>query len=270
MTEPSIDDPTLLLHAALDGELDAAGMIAIERQLAADPALAAEYARLVALRDAVRTRLPRARAPDNLRARVIAAAQAPIPAQKVAPRRGWRLDARYGSLAASLALGIMLGAGGIGLLAPQSADNDVQQAIVAGFVRGRLSGQPVDVATSDRHTVKPWFANKIPGATTVVDLKGDGFPLVGGRIDVIGGTPVPTLVYQRREHQLALSEMPGSSANSSSAPRASTRGGYNIAEWEDGGRFYAAVSDLPPAEVDAFAAAFRRAAAAEREEPPKP
>ena len=87
MTEPSIDDPTLLLHAALDGELDAAGMIAIERQLAADPALAAEYARLVALRDAVRTRLPRARAPDNLRARVIAAAQASIPAQTVAPRR---------------------------------------------------------------------------------------------------------------------------------------------------------------------------------------
>ena len=62
MTEPSIDDPTLLLHAALDGELDAAGMIVIERQLAADPALAAEYARLVALQGAVRTRLPRARA----------------------------------------------------------------------------------------------------------------------------------------------------------------------------------------------------------------
>ena len=51
MTEPPSDDPTLLLHAALDGELDAAGMIAIERQLAADPALAAEYARLTALRD---------------------------------------------------------------------------------------------------------------------------------------------------------------------------------------------------------------------------
>ena len=138
MTEPPSDDPTLLLHAALDGELDAAGMIAIERRLAADPALAAEYARLAALRDAIRTRLPRARAPDSLRARVIAAAQAPSPTPRAAPRRVWRLDARYASLAASLAIGVMLGAGGFGLLAPQSADNDVQQAIVAGFVRGRL------------------------------------------------------------------------------------------------------------------------------------
>ncbi len=270
MIEPPIEDPTLLLHAALDGELDAAGMMAIERRLAADPALAAEYARLTALRDAVRTRLPRARAPDDLRARVIAAAQAPTPRQPAAPRRRWRFDARYGSLAASLAVGIMLGAGGFGLLAPQSANDDAQQAIVAGFVRGRLSGQPVDVATSDRHTVKPWLAGKIAGATTVVDLKTDGFPLVGGRIDVIGETPVATLIYQRREHQIALSELTGSSTQASSAPRLSTRGGYNLVEWEDGGRFYAAVSDLPPAEVDAFAVAFRRAAAAEREEAPKP
>jgi len=270
MTEPPSDDPTLLLHAALDGELDAAGMIAIERRLAADPVLAAEYARLVALRDAVRTRLPRARAPDDLRARVIAAAQTPSPMPLAAPRRAWRLDARYASLAASLALGVAIGAGAFGLLAPQGGDNDVQQAIVAGFVRGRLSGQPVDVATSDRHTVKPWLAGKIAGATTVVDLKADGFPLVGGRIDVIGETPVPTLVYQRREHQIALSEMPGSGAQAASAPRLSTRGGYNLVEWEDGGRLYAGVSDLPPAELDAFAAAFRRAAAVEREEAPKP
>ena len=56
--------------------------------------------------------------------------------------------------------------------------------------------------------MKPWLAGKISGATTVVDLKTDGFPLVGGRIDVVGRTPVPTLVYQRREHQIALSELP--------------------------------------------------------------
>ncbi|WP_158817008.1 anti-sigma factor [Methylocapsa sp. S129] len=266
MTSPS-DDPTLLLHAALDGELDAAGMIAVERRLAADPALAAEYARLAALRDAIRARLPRTSAPDSLRARVIAMAQAPSPAKPAAPRRAWRFDARYASLAASLALGIVLGAGVYGLLAPP-ADDDVQRAIVAGFVRGRLSGQPVDVATSDRHTVKPWLAGKIAGATTVVDLKADGFPLVGGRIDVVGKNPVPTLVYQRREHQIALSEMPG--AGAASEPRRATRDGYSLIEWDDAGRLYAAVSDLPPAELDAFAAAFRRAAAAEREDAPKP
>jgi anti-sigma factor RsiW len=269
MTQSPSEDPTLLLHAALDGELDAAGMIAIEHRLAVDPALAAEYARLVALRDAIRARAPRDRAPDFLRDRVIAMAQAPSRPAPTAQRRPWRFAARYGALAASLTMGVIVGAGGYGLLAPQVANDDIQRVIVAGFVRGRLSGQSVDVATSDRHTVKPWLAARIAGATTVVDLKADGFPLVGGRIDIVGQTPVATLVYQRREHQIALSELPGSEAASGGAPRLRTRDGYSILEWDDGGRLFAAVSDLPPPELDVFAAAFRRAAASEREDAPK-
>ena len=270
MTERRSDDPMLLLHAALDGELDAAGAMEVEARLAADPALAAEYARLVALRNAIGTRLPLERAPDTLRARVIAIAQTPSQTAPTAPRRRSRLVEPYLPLAASLILGVVLGAGGYGLVERPSADDDVQRAIVASFIRGRLSGQTVDIATSDRHTVKPWFAGKIAGATTVVDLKADGFPLVGGRIDVVGKMPVPTLVYQRREHQIALSEIPASSAERPSEPRRETRDGYSLLEWTEGGRLYAAVSDLPPAELDAFAAAFRRAAAAEREDMPKP
>src|SRR5271170_1973438 len=209
MTErPSEDDPTLLLNAALDGELDAAGALDVERRLAADPALAAEYARLAALRDAIRARLPRERAPDTLRARIIAMAQTPNRTAPTAPRRSWRLAERYRPLAASLMLGVLLGAGGYRLFVRPSGDDEVQGTIVSGFIRGRLSGQTVDIATSDRHTVKPWFAGKIADATTVVDLKTDGFPLVGGRVDVVGRMPVATLVYQRREHQIALTEMP--------------------------------------------------------------
>ena len=269
MTERHSDDLTLLLHAALDGELDAAGAMDVEGRLAADPALAAEYGRLAALRDAIRTRLPRDRAPDALRARVIAMAKAPSQI-KTAPRRSWLQVERYRPLAASLVLGVALGAGAYGLFEHSSADDDVQRALVAGFIRGRLSGQTVDIATSDRHTVKPWFGGKIAEATTVVDLKTDGFPLVGGRVDVVGETPVATLIYQRREHQIALTEMPASSAAASSEPRRETRNGYSILEWTEGGRVYAAVSDLPPAELDVFSAAFRRAAAAEREDTPKP
>jgi anti-sigma factor RsiW len=269
MTIAPHNDPMDLLHAALDGELDALGMIEIEARLAADPALAAEYARLVALRGALRTRLPRQAAPDALRARVIAMAQAPVAQPARADRRFSLFDPRYRALAASLVLGFVLGAGAFQLAAPQLADDDVQRAIVAGFIRGRLSGQSVDVATSDRHTVKPWLAGKIAGATTVVDLKADGFPLVGGRIDVIGKTPVATIVYQRREHQIALSEMPASGGESG-APRREARDGYALLEWEDGGRRYVAVSDMPPSELEAFREAFRRAAAAEREEAPKP
>jgi anti-sigma factor RsiW len=269
MIERLSDDPTLLLHAALDGELDAAGTADVEGRLAADPALAAEYVRLVALRDAIGTRLPRERAPDALRARVIAMGRTSNQIKLTTPRRSGRFLERYGSLAASLALGIAVGAGSYGLIA-RSSDDEVRRAIVSGFIRGRLSGQTVDIATSDRHTVKPWFSGKIADATTVVDLKRDGFPLVGGRIDVVGRMPVATLVYQRREHQIALTEMPAPSADGSKVPRGETRDGYSIVEWTEGGRLYAAVSDLPRAELDAFGTAFRRAAAAEREDTPKP
>lgn len=267
MTKSPSDDQMRLLNAAVDGELDAAGMLAVEANLSADPELAAEYRRLVALRDAIRSRIPRQRAPEALRAQVLAMAPAPRLQAKAPPRRAWLSVRQYGSLAAALMVGVVVGAGGISRLAPPAADNGDQDAIIAGYVRGRLSGQPVDVATSDRHTVKPWLAGKVAGATTVVDLKSDDFALVGGRIDVVGTTPAPTLVYQRREHQIALTEMPD--ADPPSPPRASTRAGYALLEWRDGGRRYVAVSDLPPTELSAFGAAFRRAAAAESE-PSKP
>ena len=286
------DDPTLLLHAALDGELDAAGMMDIEAQLAADPALAAEYARLGALRAAIRARIPREAAPDSLRARVLSMAEsgslapsAPEPLRarihsgilsvtqwvkrtlEAAPRLGL-LESPYRSLAASLMLGIALGAGASGLFRAPTAGDDMERAIVAGYVRGRLSGQPVDVATSDRHTVKPWLAAKIASPTTVVDLAKDGFPLVGGRIDVIGMTPVATLIYQRREHQIALTEM-RASGDASGAMRRETRDGFSLLSWSHEGRRFMAVSDMPPSELDAFHEAFSRAAAAEHEEAPK-
>jgi anti-sigma factor RsiW len=280
MTDATREQQTLLLNAVLDGELDAAGTLDMEARLAADPELAAEYRRLVGLRDVIQARLPRDGAPDALRARVMAMAQPPISARSTAqppiaarptaPRRPKFWDASYRALAASLLVGMLLGGGVVQQLASTARVDDVDRDVVAGFVRGRLSGQPVDVVTSDRHTVKPWLAGKIAGATTVVDLKADGFPLVGGRVDVVGQTPVATLIYQRREHQIALSEMPLGSAGGSGASDRRTRDGFSLLEWSDGGRRFTAVSDLPPGELDTFGAAFRRAAAAEREEPPKP
>ncbi len=246
MTDPQADNRALLLQAALDGELDAAGMIELEARLAADPALAAEYARLVALGQAIRARAPRPKAPDALRARVIAMAETarPKPPASRARRPAPRL-ADYGRLAASLVLGIVVGAGVYGAILPPRGDDGVDRALVAGYIRGRLAAQSVDIATSDRHTVKPWLAGKVAGATTVVDLKGDGFPLVGGRVDVVGSTPIPTLIYQRREHQIALSEIPAPRGSVASEPRRSTRDGYALLEWTEAGRLFAAVSDLP-------------------------
>jgi anti-sigma factor RsiW len=265
------DNPTLLLlHAAVDGELDAIGTMEVEAKLAADRELASEYDRLVALRDAIRARIPREVASDALRARVISMARADGTPRPGASRRLTQIISPYRSLAASLMVGGVLGAGAYGVFVPAPAGDDVQQAIVAGFVRGRLSDQPVDIVTSDRHTVKPWFAGKISGPTTVVDLAADGFPLVGGRIDVVGKTPVPTLVYRRREHQIALSELPAPPRNVASEPTHQSRDGFSLMRWADNSHSYEVVSDLPPAELSTFCAAFRRAATAELEDNAKP
>ena len=67
-----------------------------------------------------------------------------------------------------------------------------------------MAAEPVDVVSSDRHTVKPWFNGRIPNSPRVVDLAKDNFTLIGGRIDVVGQIPVPTLVYRHAKHIISL------------------------------------------------------------------
>jgi len=239
---PAQDD-RLWLNAYIDGELDPAHALEFEQRLAADPALAAAHARIAALRGAIRERVPREQASPQLRRRVAALAR-PQPAP------GWR------ALAASVAVAfvagsaltyVVLGPGG------QESGTPVAPLVVASHMRSLMASQPIDVASSDRHTVKPWFNGKLPESPRVVDLASQGFPLVGGRIDVIGLTPVPTLVYRHRLHVISLTALPSKFA--AAAPR--TIDGYNIVDWTDGNVTYWAVSDLSPPELEDFARAFR-------------
>lgn len=248
---PSITDPRLLVHAYLDGELDPANALEIERQIAGDPALAAERERIEALRRVIAERVPRETPPPGL-ARRIETALGVQPARRAA-HPSWR------ALAASVVVAAALGSGATWLaLSPGPADADM---VVANHVRALMAPQPVDVGSSDRHTVKPWFNGRIPEAPRVVDLASEGFPLVGGRIDVIGRTPVPTLVYRHRQHLISLSEVPAGRASLTSEGQIA---GYNIVSWTDNGVDYWAVSDLAAADLDAFTKAFRAAASAER------
>jgi anti-sigma factor RsiW len=125
--------------------------------------------------------------------------------------------------------------------------------LVASHLRSLMANQPFEVASSDRHTVKPWFNGKIPESPRVVDLSSQGFELAGGRIDVIDLTPVPTLVYKRRLHVISLTALP--TKLGASPPR--TIDGYNIVDWTDGNITYWAVSDLAAPELEDFARAFR-------------
>ena len=250
MTPPTTD-PRLLVHAYLDGELDPANALEVERQLADDPALAAERARIEALRRVIAERLPRESAPPGLARRIEATLGLRSAAARTASHPSWR--------AASVAVAAFIGSGATWLaLAPGPADADL---VVANHMRALMAPQPVDVGSSDRHTVKPWFNGRIPEAPRVVDLASEGFPLVGGRVDVIGRTPVPTLVYRRRQHLISLSEAP---ARRMAAMPQGQIAGYNIVSWTDSGVTYWAVSDVAAADLNAYEKAFRAAASAER------
>jgi anti-sigma factor RsiW len=244
------EDPTLLIHAYLDRELDPANALGIEQRMAAEPALAAERDQVEALQRLIHERLPRESAPPGLRARI----EASIDLRRPRMQPSWR------ALAASIAVTAVVTSGSTFLaLGPQPADR-VADAVVAGHIRALMAPNPIDVASSDRHTVKPWFNGRIPDAPRVVDLAGQGFILVGGRIDVVGQTPAPTLVYRYRGHIISLTavRLPGR-LQLAWVPHAVD--GYNLVRWTEDGVAYWAVSDLAAPELEDFARLFRTTSA---------
>jgi anti-sigma factor RsiW len=248
MSGPSNNDrdrASLLVHAYVDGELDPANTIAVEQRMAADPALAAERERIEALRRVLQEKLPREAAPPALQLRVRKAV-----GLDARPRPTWR------AMAASIALAVVASSSLTWLAMREPPQDTVADAVIAGHLRGLMAPQPIDVASSDRHTVKPWFAGKIPQAPRVVDLAQEGFPLVGGRIDMVGHTPVPTLVYRRRQHVISVTAI---SAGAREAPMARTVQGYNLIGWTADGITYRAVSDLNASELETFVRLFRDA-----------
>jgi anti-sigma factor RsiW len=240
------ENDRLLLNAYIDGELDPAHALEFERRLADNSALAKERTRIEALRNAMREQLPRETASAALRRRVAALAR-PQP---------FAINWRTGRLAMAASVAMAFAAGCLATvvaIGPPGRE-PTAELLVASHMRALMAPQAADVASSDRHTVKPWFNGKLPQSPRVVDLAAQGFALVGGRIDVIGLTPVPTLVYRARLHVISLTAL----AQSRRAGLAHHPiDGYNLVEWTDGQLAYWAVSDLAAPELEAFAKAFR-------------
>src|SRR5258708_16805858 len=114
---------------------------------------------------------------------------------------------------------------------------DVARQVVAGHIRGQLASQPFDVASSDRHTVKPWFTSRLPESPQVPDLAAQGFTLVGGRVDVVGHDPVATIVYKHAAHTVSLTTLqPGQSVSEQALA------GYNVRRVGDADITYGAVA----------------------------
>jgi len=238
-------DNSLLVHGYLDGELDPAHALELEHALTADPALAAERDSTKALRDLIHDRLAGERAPSGLRSRIESA----VGLRLARPRPTWGMLA-----AASVLVAVM--ASSTTWLTLREPQINTAQIVIDDHLRALTAPQPTDVSSSDRHTVKPWFNGRVTQAPKVVDLTGEGFPLVGGRVDVIDRVPVPTLVYRRNQHLISLTAVPATSVN---APVRRTIAGFNVLDWWDSGVHYWAVSDVSMSDLDSFAKAFRAA-----------
>lgn len=131
-----------------------------------------------------------------------------------------------------------------------------QQQILDSHVRSMMADHLVDVPSSDRHTVKPWFQGKLNFAPPVPDLAAEGFLLAGGRLDVIDGKPAAALVYRRRSHIINLWIRPVDAADTGIL--SSTREGFHLLSWKRKRMLYWAVSDLNLLELREFAEAVLR------------
>src|SRR5262245_47523877 len=203
---PSNSDLTLLLNAYIDGELDAAATLDVERRLADNPQLRMELARLSALHTSIATQLHKDSVPDTLRRRIEDAVGS-TSFQRPAKAFG-RMSFDWRQMAACVILAAGLASGATYLMTRSDPESATLAAILAGHQRSLLSASPVDIASSDRHTVKPWFDTRLALSPLVPDLAPEGYPLAGGRVDIVGGKPVPTLVYRHRQHLISLTAIP--------------------------------------------------------------
>jgi mycothiol system anti-sigma-R factor len=238
-------DAARLIEPYLDGELDRDEARALEAHVDGCAECREALEALGKLRHAVRTEAPHYAAPDALRERI---AQASLPA--AAPLRRQRRVPAWWRLAAACLVAFVAGGVVTWAARPSPANDQVARDLFASHWRSLAAASPVDVVSSDRHTVRPWFAGKLPQAPLVHDFADRGFPLVGGRIDYAGGERVPVLVYRHDKHLIDVYVM----KDDAPAGRAVHREGYTLVWSRLDDQPAAIVSDLDAEELARFGA----------------
>jgi len=249
----------ILLHALIDGELDAGHARDVETHVAACPACAEKLTAFRAMREAMAEADLKEAAPAHLRSRIEAAMPAP-PARVIAPSRFSRPSRRafFGGFAVGTALSAAVAASLVLTVVRNDQERTIANEVVSAHIRSLQAGHLMDVETSDQHTVKPWFNGKLDVAPPVIDLTAQGFTLLGGRLDYIDGEPVGSIVYQRRKHLINLFVARRLGAKHAGA-RTETIQGYNVRHWSEEGLDFWAVSDIATDELEEFGQKFAAA-----------
>jgi mycothiol system anti-sigma-R factor len=231
------EQPKTHLHAYLDGELDAAGMATFERHLETCADCAAALDAEQSLRRSLQQAELYERAPESLR-RKVRIATAPTPARASAHPGAWR----WLAVAAALIIAILWGSRSFFPIIKSPQQAAWTTTLLDAHLRSLQPGHLTDVESTDQHTVKPWFDGKLDIAPPVRDFATDGFPLVGGRLDVIEGRTVAALVYGRRKHMVNV--FVWKSQDTVPYSDSGERQGYHWVSWQKDGFTFCAVSDV--------------------------
>jgi anti-sigma factor RsiW len=191
-------------------------------------------------------------APDVLRQRIVADIRTPAVASKGTGMLQWlgNLFKPWPPLVAGLACGVLATTLALQVMLPTRQEGMVDQ-VTSSHVRSLMVDHASDVASSDQHTVKPWFTGKLDYSPPVKDFAPQGFALKGGRIDYINQRPVAALVYQREAHLINLFVWPSTDAQKGF--QSSTRQGFNLVQWHRDGMAYWLISDLAAPSLQDFA-----------------
>jgi len=267
------EEATKLMDGYLDGELDPITSEKIEQHLRDCRKCEEAYEAHTALTHAISRGAPYYKAPIELRQRVHSSLRDEVadkPARTVLRRSqllvrtkqpeprtvlfgtpwNWLSLAGLG-LAAAIIFAAIIFSNLAPVLRRPGADQFLATQLIASHVRSLMANHLTDVPSSDQHTVKPWLDAKLDFAAPVVDLSGEGFPLIGGRLDYLDNHPVAALIYQRRKHFINLFIWP-TAAGTTETKKTMTRQGYHLLHWVDPDFNYWAVSDVSDRELQTF------------------
>lgn len=236
------NDCATWLHAYLDNELDTATAGRVRAHLEDCVACKARFDTMAALRSGVRQHLSYHAAPKALQDRALAQVHARAPAQKVPKPAAWRQWFAPAFSSIALVLAVLL------YIAVPSTQDQLADEAVSSHVRSLMEQHLTDVASSDRHTVKPWFAGKLDFSPPVYDFAQQGYPLLGGRLDYIAHQTVAALSYRHNKHIINVFVMP--TTQSDADLHSSFKRGYNLVAWRRNHLAFEAVSDLSKDELE--------------------